>query len=214
MELAHVWLLQEVSASWKKAWCVHRCLDQIREPLLLRPERGYQDQSGVVGPQKFVEDPPDQCYRREGIEILIVPVVQEGIRSYGLRVWKRRHKVGDPVIRPRGEEIHRRVTPKTPEKETDVLMESPLGGKNLIFPAESVGQNVAAATDKLREDSDRVFLRPAQGSLSFVVEEGRVCATPLVQISKGRGVVREHSNSTGPYNLHKREQAQTDGPEL
>ncbi|MPC46736.1 hypothetical protein E2C01_040462 [Portunus trituberculatus] len=71
-------------------------------------ERRNQDESGVVGSPKFAEHLPDEKKRREGIQVLVVPIVKKG-NCFGILKW--RDKVRDPVVETCGEEIDSRVAP-------------------------------------------------------------------------------------------------------
>ena len=150
----HVRLTQQVPAKWKASGHVYRRLDEIRKPFSLWPKGSYQDDVRVPSLPKFVEHLPDQREGREGIQLLVVPVVQKGICRNCTGIRKGRDEIWKPEVEPGGKQIYSWRTPQSPELAAHVLMESPFHGEELMTPAEAVCQHVGGAPNEISEDLD------------------------------------------------------------
>ena len=137
MDPAGVWQGQQVKAKRKEQGRFQRGLQPSWEPLLLGPVGGYEDEGCVPGGPKFVEHSTDEGKGRKGVEVLVVPSKEEGIRGDGLGILKGGDIQGESKVQTRGEEVY--PTPATtddirPCGESTLWTEPGVGSSDRLLP--------------------------------------------------------------------------------
>lgn len=91
---------------------------------------------------QLIEYLPDQWKGRKCIDVLMIPVVQEGIHGHCHWIPKWGDEVRQPEVKPCSEQVHRGVAPQLPQATADLLMQRPFCGEYLVQLAETVCQDI------------------------------------------------------------------------